>query len=169
MEWNAKSIFWGLLSKWGVKRYLRGVYKTSLGDVWGGFIALDKITMLRTEVMWAKLLMKLTRNSRPSVINILEGERSFELQIWWEIPPSLVEIYHVSGRAEAKIHKEEEDVGERMAKHVEFFPPKRNDSRLKRQKDVSKSGNGKGPIVVEGITSRTAEEGEVKCGSLMGS
>ena len=56
-----------------------------------------------------------------------------------------------------------------MAKHVEFFPPKRNDGRLTRQKDVSKSGNGKGPIVVEGITSRTAEEGEVKCGSLMGS
>ena len=50
-----------------------------IGDAWGGFIALDKITMLRTEVMWAKLLMKLTRNSRPSVINILKGERSFEL------------------------------------------------------------------------------------------
>ena len=30
LEWGAKSIFWGLLSKWGVKRYLRGVYRTSL-------------------------------------------------------------------------------------------------------------------------------------------
>ena len=29
LEWSVKSIFWDLLSKWGVKRYLRGVYKTS--------------------------------------------------------------------------------------------------------------------------------------------
>ena len=26
---SANSIFWGLLNKWGVKRYLRGVYRTS--------------------------------------------------------------------------------------------------------------------------------------------
>ena len=30
LEWGGNSIFWGLLSKWGVKRYLRGVYRTSL-------------------------------------------------------------------------------------------------------------------------------------------
>ena len=29
LKWGAKSIFWDLLSKWGVKRYLRGVYRTS--------------------------------------------------------------------------------------------------------------------------------------------
>ena len=30
LECGANSIFWGLLSKWGVKRYLRGVYRTSI-------------------------------------------------------------------------------------------------------------------------------------------
>ena len=29
LEWGAKSIFWGLLSTWGIKRYLRCVYRTS--------------------------------------------------------------------------------------------------------------------------------------------
>ena len=47
-------------------------------DVCGGFIALDKFTA-RTEVLWARLLIKLTRNPRPSIVNILEGGRSFEL------------------------------------------------------------------------------------------
>ena len=30
---------------------------------------------------------------RPSVVNILEGKRSFELQIWWELPLKSIEVY----------------------------------------------------------------------------
>ena len=50
-----------------------------IGDACGGFISINKSTEMRTEVLWAKLLIKLTRNPRPSVVNILEGGRSFEL------------------------------------------------------------------------------------------
>ena len=62
-----------------------------IGDACGGFIALDKF-IARTEVLWARLLIKLTRNPRPSIVNILEGGRSLELQIWWEIPPWLAKF-----------------------------------------------------------------------------
>ena len=86
-----------------------------IGDACGGFIALDKLTALRTEVLWARLLIKLTRNPRPSIINILEGGRYLELQIWWEIPPWLAKVYMVGSNVEAKIQNEEEDVGVRAA------------------------------------------------------
>ena len=33
-----------------------------IGDACGGFIAIDKSTAIRTEVLWARLLIKLTRN-----------------------------------------------------------------------------------------------------------
>ena len=56
-----------------------------IGDACGGFLALEKETTLRTKVMWARILVKLVGKTRPSVVNILEGLRSFELQIWWEI------------------------------------------------------------------------------------
>ena len=30
---------------------------------------------------------------RPSTVNILAGSRSYELQIWWELPPWVAEVY----------------------------------------------------------------------------
>ena len=50
-----------------------------LGDACGGFVALDKNTKMKTEVKWARMLIKVVGKSRPSVVNILEGPRSFEL------------------------------------------------------------------------------------------
>ena len=79
-----------------------------IGDASGCFIAIDKFTQMRTEVLWARLLIKLMRNPRPSVVNIFDGGRSFELQIWWEIPPWLATVYPMSGKDEAKIQKEED-------------------------------------------------------------
>ena len=58
-----------------------------LGDACGGFVAIDKVTEMKKEVKWARMLIKSEGKSRPSTINILEGPRSYELQIWWEIPP----------------------------------------------------------------------------------
>ena len=52
-----------------------------LSDACGGFVALDKNTEMKTEVKWTRMLIKVVGKSRPSVINILEGPRSFELQI----------------------------------------------------------------------------------------
>ena len=80
-----------------------------IGDACGGFLALDKVTTLRTEVMWARMLIKVVGKSRPSAVNILEGSRSFELQIWWEIPPWLAEVYPACSRVETENPKEEDD------------------------------------------------------------
>ena len=44
-----------------------------IGDACGGFMALDKVTTLRTEVKWARMLINSVGKSRPSVVNILEG------------------------------------------------------------------------------------------------
>ena len=52
-----------------------------LGDACGGFVALDKDTEMKTKVKWARILIKSAGKSRSSIVNILEGQRSFELQI----------------------------------------------------------------------------------------
>ena len=58
-----------------------------IGDNFGGFLALDKETALRTKVLWARLLVKTEGKMRPIGVNILERSRSFELQVLWELPP----------------------------------------------------------------------------------
>ena len=64
-----------------------------VGDSCGGFVALDKETTLRTDLLWAKILVKMNSTRKPSSVNLLAGARSYELQIWWEIQPRVAEVY----------------------------------------------------------------------------
>ena len=53
----------------------------NIEDNYRGFLTIDKETTLRVKVSWARILVKIGGTARPSVINIIEGKRSFELQI----------------------------------------------------------------------------------------
>ena len=52
-----------------------------IGDSCGGFVAIDKETVLRVKVAWARILVRVKGKTRPTVVHILEGGRSFELQM----------------------------------------------------------------------------------------
>ena len=69
---------------------------------------------------WARILIKGEGNYRPSVVNILEGPRAYELQIWWEIVPWVTGVYPVSSSDEMEKPEEEEDVETRADKRVSF-------------------------------------------------
>ena len=101
-----------------------------IGDACGGFLAIDKITELRMEMKWARILIKTTGSPRPSTVNILEGPRSFELQIWWEVPPWVTNVYPVYARVAAKSSEEEEDGAAHAERRVGFDRPNYNDERL---------------------------------------
>ena len=103
-----------------------------IGDACGGFVAIDKNTEGRLELRWARILIKSTGAPRPSTVNILEGPRSFELQIWWEVPPWATEVYAAHARATAKNPEEEEAGTARAERSVGFDRPKSNVERLQR-------------------------------------
>ena len=48
---------------------------------------------LGSEISWVRILVRLKETLRPSTVNILAGSRSYELQIWWELPPWVAEVY----------------------------------------------------------------------------
>ena len=103
------------------------------------------------EVRWARLLIKVEGKSRPSVVNILEGSRSFELQIWWEIPPWVTGVYPVSSREEEKA-PEVEDVGEaRAVKWLSFPGPKSNLIGHREQARREKVGKRLAPVASEAL------------------
>ena len=64
-----------------------------LGDKCGGFVVMDKATIHRKDLRWARILVKNSYSRKPSSVNMLAGARSYELQIWWEIQPKVVEVY----------------------------------------------------------------------------
>ena len=128
-------------------------------------MALDKVTALRTEVKWAKMLINSVGKSRPTAVNILEGSRSFELQIWWEIPPWLADVYPVCSSAEAKNPKEEEDGGARAALRVGVSLPRSNDVEQKGQDCVSKNGRRLGLVGAKKFNSKSEEVMKFKGGA----
>ena len=64
-----------------------------VGNGCGGFVALDKDTEQRNDLRWDRILVKKDRTGKPSSANLLAGARSYELQIWWEIQPRVMEVY----------------------------------------------------------------------------
>ena len=75
----------------------------------GGFITIDNETVLKTKVMWARLLVNLKGENRLSSINILVGMRNYELQIWWELKPWVAEVYSVRGVSSFGVPKPKEE------------------------------------------------------------
>ena len=64
-----------------------------VGDSCGGFVAMDKGTALRTDLLWARILVKMNIMGKPSSVNLLAEARSYELQLWWEIQLRVAEVY----------------------------------------------------------------------------
>ena len=69
-----------------------------IGDSCGGFLALDKETASKTTLLWARILVKLGGKERPSMLNVEAGSRSYELQVWWELPPWVASLYLAKGK-----------------------------------------------------------------------
>ena len=101
-----------------------------IGDACGGFVVEDKATEMKKEMKWARMLIKSEGKARPSTINILEGPRSYELQIWWEIPPWVMGVYPAVSRVAEKFPREEDEVVARAARQVGLPSPSCNDEGL---------------------------------------
>lgn len=64
----------------------------SIGERCGGFIVNDKKIVLRTYVLWSRILVRVKEFERPLSINILAGTRSLELQICGNFPLGCQEL-----------------------------------------------------------------------------
>ena len=70
-----------------------------VGDSCGGFVALDEGTASKTDLLWARILVKMNSNAKPDSVNLLAGARSYEIQIWWEVRPTVAEVFTRSSRS----------------------------------------------------------------------
>ena len=109
-------------------------------------MAVDKVTEMKKEVKWARMMIKSEGKSRPSTVNILEGPRSYELQIWWEIPPWVTGVYPVVSRVAGKNLKEEDEVVVRAAKRVGLPSLSCNDEGQRAQGCGTKKEKGSGLV-----------------------
>ena len=68
--------------------------------------------------------MKAKGQERPSTVNILAGSRSYEIQIWWEVPPWVAEVVS-SQEADLRMQNREEDEWCSRADHGAWWERKK--------------------------------------------
>ena len=56
-----------------------------IGDRCGGFVAEDENTVFRSEPRWARIRVKWDGSSNPRSVVVSKEDRSFMIQLWWEI------------------------------------------------------------------------------------
>ena len=88
----------------------------TIGNSCGGFVAIDKETSLMKNLFWARILVRMKSHGRPTILNLLAGGRSYEIQIWWEIQPRVTEVYPCRFSRETELaNPREEDERNRRA------------------------------------------------------
>ena len=88
-----------------------------VGDSCGGFVAMDEGTASKTDLLWARILVKINTKAKLGSINLIAGDRSYAVQIWWEIRPTVAEMISKSSRTIGDpADAEEEDDREARAK-----------------------------------------------------
>ena len=70
-----------------------------VGDSCGGFIAMDEGTASKTDLLWARILVKMNSNAKHDSVNFIAGDRVYVVQIWWEFRPTVVEVIRKSSRS----------------------------------------------------------------------
>ena len=79
------------------------------------------------------------------MVNILEGSRSFELQIWWELPPRSVGVYPARERnVQSRGEWEEEGESPTRASNYERSLEKKRKDERKAEKTVEKGERDSG-------------------------
>ena len=70
-----------------------------VGDSCGGFVAMDEGTDLKIDLLWARILVRINNKPKIDSINLIAGDRSYVVQIWWEIRPTVTEVMSNSSRS----------------------------------------------------------------------
>ena len=60
-----------------------------IGDVCGGFLAVNEGTKMLIKLCWARVLVRLGEFESPKAVEVMVGGLRFQIQLWWKFSPSL--------------------------------------------------------------------------------
>ena len=59
---------------------------------------MDEGTASKTDLLWARILVKVNDKAKHDSVNLIAGDKSYEVQIWWETRPTVAEVIRNSCR-----------------------------------------------------------------------
>ena len=91
-----------------------------IGDRCGGFVAGDENTVSRSDPRWARIRVKWDGSSNPRSVVVSEEDRSFVIQLWWEIQPQMSWESRTSKQNRGSGTREDGDASPRARESVEL-------------------------------------------------
>ena len=92
-----------------------------IGDKCGGFVAVDENIEFLNDPRWARIRVKWDGSSNPRSMIVSEGDRSFAIQLWWEVQPQMMWENRSSEPRRETGTREEGDVSPRAIERVGNF------------------------------------------------
>ena len=117
-----------------------------IGDRCGGFVAEDENTEFRIDPRWARIRVKWDGSSNPKSVVVSKEDRSYEVQLWWEIQPQMSWESRTSKQYRGVETREEGDVKSRARESVEL-PAQAREKKLEKSKGVLYWEMGKQALV----------------------
>ena len=117
-----------------------------IGDRCGGFVEEDENTVFRSDPRWARIRVIWDGSSNPRSVVVSEEDRSFEIQLWWEIQPQMSWESRTSKQNRGSGTREEGDVSPRARESVELAAQNRV-KKPEKSKGVLHRGMGKYAVV----------------------
>ena len=90
---------------------MRGKYARKLGGRMWGFLAVNKMSRVFSDLQWAHILVRVDDQTLPQELEVKLGGSCLKIQLWWEIPPvlNLLPKNYSQEIARAKRREEEEE------------------------------------------------------------
>ncbi|KAL6318438.1 hypothetical protein AAG906_041204 [Vitis piasezkii] len=83
----------GETQKWGVFKIVSELRKLGkIGEVCGGFVAVDEDTAAFKELQWARILVKYEGLEWPSSLQVVVSSSCLAIQLWLEVQPRVSEV-----------------------------------------------------------------------------
>ena len=106
----------------------------------------DENTLLRSDPRWARIRVIRDVSSNPRLVVVSEEDRSFEIQLWWEIQPQMSWESWTSKNNRGSGNREEGEETSRARGSVKFAAQNR-EKKLGKSKGVLHRGMEKHPVV----------------------
>ena len=106
-----------------------------IGDKCGGFVEEDEKIAFMIDPRWARIRVNWDASANPRSVVVSEGDRSFVIQLWWEIQPQLMGESRISKQNKGRENREEGDARTRARESVEQ-PVLEKEKRMEKTKEV---------------------------------
>ena len=116
-ERNFEEMAWARMISLPAHLWSRPILRR-IGDRCGGFLAMDEDTTFLSDLRWARIRVKRKGKTLPPCVEVFEGQSIYDIQLWWDIQPSVKSANALTDMIAGNELREDEEEGARTGESM---------------------------------------------------